>query len=233
MDWARECAAVIPCFNEAARIAEVVQGARRFLQKVIVVDDGSTDATAERAAAAGAEVLRQASNHGKGAALRAGWQAARDRGFAWALTMDGDGQHTPEDIPALFTCAERTGAALVSGNRMGHPAGMPWLRRQVNRWMSRRLSKLAGAPLADTQCGFRLVNLEAWSHVGLTTGRFEVESEMLVAFVSAGYKVDFVPVRVIYRTERSKINPLVDAGRWFRWWLPRRKARHILRRQGR
>ncbi len=233
MDWARQCVAVIPCFNEAGRIVEVVHGVQRYLPTVLVVDDGSTDATAERALAAGAEVLRQPANHGKGAALRAGWQAAREHGFAWALTLDGDGQHAPEEIPAFFDCAERTGAALVSGERMSHPAGMPWVRRQVNRWLSRRLSKLTGVRLADTQCGFRLVNLDAWSRTTLSTGRYEVESEMLLAFLAAGHKVEFVPVRVIYRTERSKINPVVDAARWLRWWLPRRQARRAAQRQAR
>lgn len=225
MDWARRWAAVIPCFNEAANIAGVVRGVSRFSADVIVVDDGSADATAERAGAAGAEVLRHPKNLGKGAALRTGLHRARERGFAWALTLDGDGQHAPEDSPAFFACAERTGAALVTGDRMGHPTAMPWLRRQVNRRMTRRLARLTGVPLADTQCGFRLVNLEAWSGLVLSTRRFEVESEMLVAFLAAGYQVESVPVQVIYTAGPSRIHPLVDTWRWFRWCLTRHRLR--------
>ena len=231
MDWARQCTGVIPCFNEAGCIAEVVRGIQLHLPAVIVVDDGSTDATAVNAAAAGAEVLRQPANRGKGAALHAGWQRAQARGFAWALTMDGDGQHAPDDIPAFFDCAEETGASLVIGNRMGQEGSMPWLRRQANRWMTRCLSNLAGITLADSQCGFRLLDLEAWSHLELATSRFEIESELLVAFLAAQRRVEFVSVQVIYRKQLSKIHPVVDSWRWFRWWLAQRKVARPERRE--
>ena len=223
MDWTRQCAAVIPCFNEAASIQEVVAGVRRFLSNVIVVDDGSTDATAVRATSAGADVVRHPVNRGKGAALQSGWRQAREKGFVWAMTLDGDGQHSPEDIPAFFAAAEKSGAPMLVGNRMDHPEGMPWLRRQVNRWMSRRLSRFVGAPLADSQCGFRLVNLDALSRLRLAADRFEIESEMLVAFLAAGRQVAFIPIQAIYKSNLSKIHPLVDTWRWFRWWFARHK----------
>jgi glycosyltransferase involved in cell wall biosynthesis len=219
MDWAQACVAIIPCYNEAAAIAEVVGGARRHLPNVIVVDDGSTDATSENAYAAGAEVIRHETNLGKGAALRTGCRRARERGFAWALMLDGDGQHSPDDVPVFFDCATRTGAALVIGDRLSHAEGMPWLRRQTNRWMTRRLARLTGAAMADSQCGFRLVNLDALAQVELTTDHFEIESELLVAFVAAGRKIEFVPVHVIYKSHPSKIHPLVDTWRWLRWWM--------------
>ena len=214
---------MIPCFNESAGIAGIVSGVRRHLPNVVVVDDGSTDGTAEHAARAGAEVVPLSGNTGKGVALRAGWQRARDRGFAWALTLDGDGQHATDDIPAFLNCVEKTGAPLVVGNRMGHAEKMPWLRRQVNRWMSRRISNLAGTPLADSQCGFRLMQLDAWSRLPLRASHFEIESEVLLAFARAGLAIEFVPVQVIYRAERSKIRPWRDTVRWFRWWHQARK----------
>jgi glycosyltransferase involved in cell wall biosynthesis len=190
--------------------------------RVIVVDDGSTDATGANAASAGGEVLRHRSNLGKGAALRTGFQHLRGEGCAWALTLDGDGQHAPEDIPAFFACAEQTGAGLVIGNRLEHAQAMPWLRRQVNGWMSRRLSRLAGVPLADSQCGFRLVNLDAWARLPLKTAHYEIESELLVAFVRAGHQVAFVPIQVIYKSGGSKIHPVKDTWRWLRWWQQNR-----------
>src|SRR5881398_3226684 len=134
MDLPSRCAAVIPCLNEAATIEPLVREVRTHLPTVIVVDDGSTDATARLAEHAGAEVIRHARPRGKGAALAAGWGRARERGFAWALSLDGDGQHDPSDIPAFLKCAEETGAPLVVGNRMVDSAGMPWVRRGVNRW---------------------------------------------------------------------------------------------------
>jgi glycosyltransferase involved in cell wall biosynthesis len=221
-DWKRQCAAVIPCFNEAAHIGAVVAGVQKHFPKVIVVDDGSTDATAEKAKLAGAEIISYPKNSGKGVALQSGWRRAHELGFAWALMLDGDGQHAPEDIQDFFSCAEKTRAPLVVGNRMGNSAAMPWLRRRVNFWMSRRLSKLTGVPLPDSQCGFRLAHLETLLQLSFRANRFEIESEMLVAFLAAGREIEFVPVQTIYKNAASKIRPLADGWRWLRWRLAQR-----------
>jgi glycosyltransferase involved in cell wall biosynthesis len=218
MNWPSICAAVIPCLNEQAAIEPLVVAVRRRLPAVIVVDDGSTDGTAEIAKQAGGEVLRHERSRGKGAALQTGWRRARERGFQWGLILDGDGQHSPADIPVFFQCAEEKSVGLVVGNRVARAAEMPWLRRFVNRWMSRRLSTLTGRFLPDSQCGFRLMNLDAWSALPITASHFEIESEVLLAFLAAGYAVEFVPIRVIYKSEQSKIHPLQDTLRWFRWW---------------
>lgn len=219
MDWKCQCAAVIPCFNEAARIGPVVAGAKRHLTQVIVVDDGSTDGTAECASAAGAEIIRLPVNSGKGVALRAGWRRARELGFSWVLLMDGDGQHAADDIPRFFSCAGEKDAALVIGNRMNNSAAMPLLRRQVNRWMSKRISRMTGAILPDSQCGFRLAHLETLSKLAIRTNRFEIESAMLAAFCRAGLRIEFVPVQTLYGAGGSKINPLTDTVRWLNWRL--------------
>ena len=224
VDWTRQCVAVIPCFNEAPFIAAIVTEVRGHLPHVIVVDDGSSDGTAVEAKAAGAEVIRLGRNGGKGAALRAGWQRAWQQGFTWALTMDGDGQHAPEDIPKFLACAEKSAAALVVGDRMGNAAAMPWLRRQVNRWMSRRLSGLAGVRLPDSQCGFRLAHLETLARLPLSARRFEIESETLLTLLATGRRVEFVPIRVIYESGRSHICPFQDTWRWLRWWAAQRAA---------
>lgn len=209
---------VIPCFNEGATIEALVIEVRQHLPLVIVVDDGSTDDTAALAAAAGATVVSHAKNLGKGAALKTGMSAALTRGFEWVLTMDGDGQHRPQDLPAFFRCAEQAGVRLVVGNRMHNAQAIPWLRRQVNRWMSRRLSERAGQLLPDSQCGFRLVNLKVWAGVPLKTDHFEIESEMLLAFIRAGHRVEFVPIQVVGRGRSSHIHPMADSLRWWKWW---------------
>jgi|SRR5439155_13486883 len=218
MDWPAQCAVVIPCLNEAATIEPLVIEVRRQLPSVMVVDDGSTDGTADLATRAGASVIRHQRRRGKGAALAAGWARALERGFTWALSMDGDGQHAASDIPAFLAGAGKNGAQLIVGDRMANPRGMPWVRRGVNRWMSERISRLTGRKLPDTQCGFRLMRLDAWARVHLQADHFEIESELLCKFIAAGYGVDFVPVRVIYRNEQSKIEPVRDTRRWFRWW---------------
>lgn len=218
MNRSLHCAAVIPCLNEAATIGRVVSRVRQFLPKVFVVDDGSQDNTGELAAAAGAKVLRCNVPLGKGAALRSGWRHARESGFDWALTIDGDGQHAAEDIPAFLEAAERTGAKLIVGNRMIDPKEMPWLRQRVNRWMSERISVLAGASLPDSQCGFRLMDLNTWVDLPVTADHFDIESDVLLAFAAVGCRIEFVPIQVIYNSEQSKIHPVRDTFRWFRWW---------------
>ena len=132
--------------------------------------------------------------------------------------LDVDGQHAPNYIPSFLARADATSAELIIGNRMPDCAKMPWLRRAVNRWMSARISKLAGRTFPDTQCGFRLMNLDAWTALAIDAGHFEIESEVLLAFARAGWRIEFVPIEVIYRKERSKIHPLRDTVRWFRWW---------------
>lgn len=209
---------VIPCVNEARTISALVLAIRKVLPQVIVVDDGSADETGALAAKAGAEVIRREDKHGKGAALNAGWRRARERGFRWVLTMDGDGQHATEDIAVLLAAAGQGNADLIVGNRMANAERMPWLRRRVNQWLSRRLSRAAGMDLPDSQCGFRLMRLSAWSTLSLKTEHFEVESEVLLGFAARKYTVKFVPVQVIYGKESSKIHPLRDTVRWFKWW---------------
>jgi glycosyltransferase involved in cell wall biosynthesis len=214
--------------NEASTIADVVVAVRRILPVVIVIDDGSSDETGVAARSAGAEVLRHQARRGKGAALQTGWQCARRHGFEWALTMDGDGQHSAEDIPKFLNVAERSEAELIVGNRMDNPVGMPWLRRSVNRWMSKRISNLANVPLPDSQCGFRLMNLKAWSKLAVTAIHFEIESDVLLGFAGERYAIEFVPIQVIYKAEQSKIHPVRDTIRWIRWW--RRVRREMCRK---
>lgn len=217
MDWKRECAAVVPCLNEAAHIGGVVSRLQPWVEAILVVDDGSTDATAALAAKAGALVVRHETSRGKGAALRSGLLQARELGFAWAACLDGDGQHAPEDLPGFFECAERAKAALVVGDRMWDRKAMPRMRRLTNGFMSWQLSRIAGQPLPDTQCGFRLVRLAAWSALALEADHFEAESEYLLAFAQAGHRIGFVPIQVLYGQERSKIRPWRDTLRWWRW----------------
>jgi glycosyltransferase involved in cell wall biosynthesis len=214
----KTCAVVIPCFNEGASIAALVAAVRQQLPCVMVANDGSTDDTAILAGDAGAVVLHHERNLGKGAALKTGLSQALTQGFEWAVTLDGDGQHAPEDLPALLRCAGQTGALLVIGNRMDNARAMPWLRRRVNRWMSRKLSQRAGRQLPDTQSGFRLIHLRTWAALPLKTERFEVESETLMAFLAAGQRVEFVPIRVVRSNRSSHIHPVTDSLRWLRWW---------------
>jgi glycosyltransferase involved in cell wall biosynthesis len=211
--------AVIPCFNEVGSIGAVVRAVLGFVAAVWVVDDGSTDGTANEAERAGARVIRQEGNFGKGAALREGLKAAKGAGFKYAVTLDGDGQHDATDIPSLTKATGDGGADLVIGNRMGNCGKMPRVRGFVKRWMSGRLAGKLGVECPDSQCGFRVIRLEAWEKLDLRQNRFEVESEMLAAFARASMKIAFVPVKCLPAKRASRIRPIVDSVRWFRWFL--------------
>ena len=224
MVWQQQCAALIPCLNEAATIGEIVSAVKALLPTVLVVDDGSLDTTGDAARTAGATVLRNEQPMGKGAALRAGWEHAHQLGFEWVLCMDGDGQHAPSDIPKFLARAEKGGVALVAGERMHAPGTMPLVRRITNRFMSWQLSRLAGVRLSDTQCGFRLLHLPSLKRLHVKSECFEIESEVLIQFARARLGIAFVPIQVIYADERSKIRPLRDTLRWWNW-LRKQNAR--------
>ncbi len=212
------CAALIPCRNEALALPRLLEEVRRFLPEVLVVDDGSRDATGRIASELGAGCVELWPGQGKGAALQAGFQRLEELGYTHALTLDGDGQHSPADIPRFLSCGQETGADLVIGSRIMTPATMPWPRRAANRAMSACLSLYAGRALPDSQCGFRLVDLRRARQAGAATRHFEFESEMLVKFIRRGFRVEFVPTQTIYASERSKIRLLLDTWRWLRWY---------------
>ena len=220
----RVCA-ILPAFNEERRVGEVVREVRALGVDVAVVDDGSTDGTAQAAREAGAVVLEHIRNRGKGMALFTGFEWAREEGYDLALTMDADGQHAPEDIPAFLAARRRAGAAVLVGNRMERAGGMPWTRRLTNRWMSRSLSKLMRQWVPDTQCGFRLYHRSAFPVEAPAKGerRFAAESAELLRLALEGVRIGAVPVQTIYADERSKIRPLRDAARY--WWMLRRFKR--------
>jgi glycosyltransferase involved in cell wall biosynthesis len=214
-----EIAVVIPCLNEARSIGSLIHEVRMIAPNVIVINDGSLDCTASEATQAGAIVLNHSSSRGKGASLRAGFELASRLGFQWALAMDGDGQHAPTDIPRFLSHCGTTNAAMFIGNRMDTCDRMPLVRRLVNRWMTASINSFCNTSIPDSQCGFRLINLAAWNLLTIRTDHFEIESEMIVRFAKAGFSIDFLPVETRYASETSKIRPLHDTCRWFRWWF--------------
>ncbi len=209
---------LIPACNEEGRVGAVVREVRDYCPDVVVIDDGSADRTAAAAAGAGATVLAHVHNQGKGAALQTGFDHAREHGYDLAITLDADGQHAPADIPAFLKAYERTGSPLLVGNRMDNPAGMPWLRRRTNRFMSGLLSRLMGQYVPDTQCGFRLYHRSAFPQgpYDAASRRFAAESEVLLRLALQGRKIGAVPIQTIYGSEKSKIHPVADTLRFFR-----------------
>ena len=213
-------AVLIPAFREARHIAAVVREIRDYCPgaDIVVIDDGSPDPTAQAAADAGATVLEHVHNQGKGAALQTGFDHARASGCDLAITLDGDGQHAPSDIPTFLKAYERTRSPVLVGNRMGDVAAMPWLRRRTNIFMSGLLSRQMGQYVPDTQCGFRLYHRSAFPEgpYDAHSQRFAAESEILLRLSLQGRKIGAVTIQTIYGDEKSKVNPLTDTVRFFR-----------------
>jgi len=192
-----------------------VGGALRHVREVVVSDDGSRDGTGDIARAAGAICLRSASNNGKAFALRQAIDFAAAGDFSHVITLDGDGQHCPEDIPALIEVARRTGADLVIGTRSFDRAAMPLARYYSNTLGSRVASALVGQEIRDSQCGFRLVRLDKLRKVTLRSRFYEFEMEVLIKMARAGCRIAEAPVRTVYDNgrARSKMKPVRDTVR--------------------
>jgi glycosyltransferase involved in cell wall biosynthesis len=198
--------ALIPAHDEAPRIGAVVRAAAAHVP-VLVVDDGSGDATAEVAEAAGALVLRQRPNQGKGSALRAGFARAIAKGALAVVTLDGDGQHDPDELPRFLEAEHERPAELIIGKRdFGR---MPLVRRLSNTAGTILISAAVGRWIADNQSGYRLVGRRLMA--GMLASRedgFAFEVEMIAVCLREGWPIRWLPISTIYGGERSHIRPL-------------------------
>jgi glycosyltransferase involved in cell wall biosynthesis len=213
--------ALIPAFNEAAHIDQVVRGVGKHVQEVVLIDDGSSDGTAEIARAAGATCLSSNANFGKASALRTGIAFASERKFTHVLFVDGDGQHAPDDIPSLVRAACETGADLVIGTRSFDPRRMPRARYYSNTLGSKIASWLVGQEIIDSQSGFRVVRLDKLRQMNLRGRKYELEMEILIKISLARGSIVHVPVRTVYDDgeARSKMKPVRDTVRICFWSL--------------
>ena len=218
-------AAVIPAYGEEKHIGDVVRRTRQQLDHVLVVDDGSNDQTASRAREAGAEVIVHPQNRGKGEAIKTGLRHWLDRQFTYVVILDADGQHLPEEIDRFVNVALASDAQLFIGTRMNDLSGMPPLRRIVNRYMSKRISRTCGQRIPDTQCGFRMLHRQLVPDVLGGANRFDYETEMLIFASRKGYRIESVPISTVYCDEVSSIHPIRDTIRFFKLMRRYRKGR--------
>jgi glycosyltransferase involved in cell wall biosynthesis len=229
-DIKSQTAAVIPAYQDEKHIGDIARRTRERLDHVLVVDDGSTDRTAERAREAGAEVIVHDQNRGKGEAVKTGlahWLAANDpsirnegeveREIRWVVLLDSDGQHLPEEIDRfLLAAADVTRPTFFIGNRMNDVARMPLMRRFVNRYMSSRISRICGQNIPDTQCGYRMLERDLIPDMLGGGHRFDYETEVLFVASRKGYRIESVAITTVYTDQVSKIHPVRDAFRFLR-----------------
>lgn len=205
---------LIPAHNEGRTIAGVVAAARARGLDVVVVDDGSLDDSGRLAREAGAEVLVNFKNQGKGFSLQRGFDHIISRDYAALITMDADGQHAVEDLDQFIRLFNAKAPDIICGNRMTDTRGMPWIRRLTNRIMSGLISLVCRQKVHDSQCGYRLIRCEVLRHIQLSSSAFEIESEVLIKASKKNYRIASVPVKTIYGAEVSKINPFFDTARF-------------------
>ena len=208
--------AVIPAYLEEKHVGDVVRRTLAQLDHVLVVDDGSADATAANARSAGAEVIVHPLNAGKGESIKTGMRHWLERNLTYVMILDADGQHLPEEIARFLAAASSSRAELLIGTRMNDLRGMPRVRRLTNRYMSNKISRLCGQPIPDTQCGFRLIHRSLIPDLLGGAERFDYETEMLILAIRKGCRVESVPITTVYSDEVSSIHPVRDTIRFFK-----------------
>lgn len=206
---------LIPAFNEEKHIGELIRRINLITSNIVVVDDGSTDKTAQIAQQNGAFCIIHDTNKGKGASLSDGYDYLLNKGAEYIITMDADGQHSPDDINKFIQLAKSGKYDIIVGNRMNDTKNMPLIRYLTNRFTSMVVSMCAGCKIPDSQCGFRLFSSNVLRKVKVTGMNFDAESEILVKASKKGFNIGSVEVKTIYGEEISKVNPVKDTIRFF------------------
>lgn len=207
---------IIPAFNEDKTIGNIVEFLRRDKIDVVVIDDCSSDSTAEVAKIKGAIVISHNRNLGKGSTLKDGIEYVKNKNYRGVVLMDADGQHDPSEVMKFCEFAEKNNSMMIIGNRMTNTKLMPFTRMLTNKIMSSLISSIVAQKLPDTQCGFRYLDMRLIRQLNLQTSNFEVETEIIIKVARLKIKIDSIPIRVIYDLEKSKINPFLDT---WRFWV--------------
>ncbi len=213
---------LIPSFNEEKTIGWLTREVRSLGFDCLVIDDGSSDATAKIAHENGAEVIINSVNLGKGASLRKAFAVLVNRNYDALIILDGDGQHLPKDIAQFVECYSAKKPGIIVGNRMGKANGMPFVRWLTNGFMSYMISRMCGQYIPDTQCGFRLVDMGVLRKLVLETEKFEIESEMLLEAAKLGFRIESVPITTVYEGQYSAIHPVKDTIRFVQFVFKKR-----------
>ncbi|MFH1803186.1 MAG: glycosyltransferase family 2 protein [archaeon] len=209
-------AALICAYNEEKHIRKVVNQTLKYLNQVIVVNDGSKDNTLKEIKKTKAKVITYKTNQGKGAALKKGFSYATKNKFSYLIVLDADGQHDPKEIPKFIKTIEKEQPDLVIGCRKKRHSDMPYIRRATNFLTSLIIRAKGKQYIKDSQSGYRAIKLSFLKKIKLKRKRYDLESEMLLKMMEKEAKITCIPIKTIYKDETSTINPIKDAARFVR-----------------
>jgi glycosyltransferase involved in cell wall biosynthesis len=213
----RKICVIVPTYNNGKTIAGVIHAIRKYTENIIVVNDGSTDNTLQVLKSInGIQIVGYEKNTGKGFAIQTGFEQALKMGYDYAITIDSDGQHFPDDLPVFLEALNNNPNALLLGSRNIQSEGMPSRNTFANKFSNFWFWAETGLRLPDTQSGFRLYPIKYYKSTRFFTRKYEFEIEVLVRSAWSGIEIQAVPVRVYYPPEEERIThfrPLPDFGR--------------------
>lgn len=205
---------VIPAFNEEPTLPGLIQSAKAYIRDIMVIDDGSSDATTLVSVMAGAMTHRFATNLGKGEALKTAFEYAAGQGYDWVFTMDGDGQHGSSDIPNFFPLLDNYD--LILGNRTRDRRGVPLLRRIADFSSSLLVSLVCRRWIADSQTGFRAYSVRLLQSIKLQSSRYGLETEVIIKAVRKGFRIGGTSIQTIHPGEFRRFRNLQDSAEFLR-----------------
>jgi glycosyltransferase involved in cell wall biosynthesis len=218
IEWPGDTIVLIPAYKSAQLLEKLIPEILGHVpnNRIVVVDDGSSDGTDIVCTGSGVTLLSHAVNRGKGAALATGFRhITRDDSISWVITMDADGQHAPGDLEKFIAAARRTNhTGICIGARAMRPGHMPLERIVSNRLTSGILSLFCGFPVRDSQSGYRLYSTKFLRYIDITYSRFEMETEVILKAAFLGFPVTFIPIQTVYLKGPSHISHLADTCRW-------------------
>lgn len=216
-EWPEVVFVLIPAYKSADLLRKFLPDLLCFVpeKQICVVDDASGDNTYDLCKDLKIDCIRHEVNKGKGAALRTGFSFLLKKGAAWVITMDADGQHSPDDLHRFISAISKDpDIGICIGARKMVPGAMPFLRICSNRLTSWILSLFTGVNIRDSQCGYRIYSAAFLSSVTIDYERFEMESEVIIKAVRSGFKICFTEVQTLYLSDLSHISHLCDTFRW-------------------
>lgn len=207
----KKIAVLIPAYNASETIGGVISGVIQYVpaERIVVVDDGSSDRTSLVAEKLGARVVKHVGNRGKGAALQTGFDICLELQFDAVITLDADLQHSPQSIPDFFNLYSSGEFDVIIGSRLHHKKGMPLDRIFSNTVTTFLVSARTALKIPDSQSGYRLIDRTVLEAVRLHSNGFEAETEFIIKAAARGFRFGSVPIETVYRGEKSHMTPWV------------------------